>query len=133
MAIANTGGGYQFTDGNINEVIMGVQGAPQTATATATLTAAQITGGILVANPSTSAATYTLPTAAQVEAVVSNAKTNSSFDLAIVNLGTSSGALTISAGTGWTLVGSATVAITSSAQFIARKTGDSAWSLYRVA
>ena len=133
MPIANTGGGYQFTDGNINEVIMGVQGAPQTATATATLTAAQITGGILVANPSTSAATYTLPTAAQVEAVVSNAKTNSSFDLAIVNLGTSSGALTISAGTGWTLVGSATVAITSSAQFIARKTGDSAWSLYRVA
>jgi hypothetical protein len=133
MPIANTGGGYQFTDGNINEVIMGVQGAPQTATATATLTAAQVTGGILVANPSTSAATYTLPTAAQVEAVVSNAKTNSSFDLAIVNLGTSSGALTISAGTGWTLVGSATVAITSSAQFIARKTGDSAWSLYRVA
>jgi len=133
MPIANTGGGYQFTDGNINEVIMGVQSAPQTATATATLTAAQVTGGILVANPSTSAATYTLPTAAQVEAVVSNAKTNSSFDLAIVNLGTSSGALTISAGTGWTLVGSATVAITSSAQFIARKTGDSAWSLYRVA
>jgi len=133
MPIANTGGGYQFTDGNINEVIMGVQGAPQTATATATLTAAQVTGGILVANPSTSAATYTLPTAAQVEAVVSNAKTNSSFDLAIVNLGTSLGALTISAGTGWTLVGSATVAITSSAQFIARKTGDSAWSLYRVA
>ena len=133
MPIANTGGGYQFTDGNINEVIMGVQGAPQTATATATLTAAQVTGGILVANPSTSAATYTLPTAAQVEAVVSNAKTNSSFNLAIVNLGTSSGALTISAGTGWTLVGSATVAITSSAQFIARKTGDSAWSLYRVA
>lgn len=133
MPIPNSGGGYQYTDGNINEVIMGVQGAPQTATATATLTAAQITGGLLVANPSTSAATYTLPTVASVEQVVSNAKVNSSFDLSVVNLGTSLGALTISAGTGWTLVGSATVAITSSAQFTARKTGDGAWTLYRVA
>ena len=133
MARASVGGGYQTTDGNTSELILGVQAAPQTATATATLTAAQITGGLLVANPSASAATYTLPTVALTEAVVTNAKVDSTFELNIVNLGTSSGALTIAAGTGWTIVGSATVAITSSARYLARKTGAGAWTIYRVA
>lgn len=133
MALASVGGGYQTTDGNTSELTLGVQAAPQTATATATLTAAQITGGLLVANPSASAATYTLPTVALTEAVVTNAKVDSTFELNIVNLGTSSGALTIAAGTGWTIVGSATVAITSSARYLARKTGAGAWTIYRVA
>ena len=133
MALASVGGGYQTTDGNTSELTLGVQAAPQTATATATLTAAQITGGLLVANPSTSAATYTLPTVTATEAIVTNAKVDSTFELNIVNLGTSSGALTIAVGTGWTLVGSATVAITSSARFLARKTGAGAWTIYRVA
>ena len=133
MALASVGGGYQTTDGNTSELTLGVQAAPQTATATATLTAAQITGGLLVAHPSASAATYTLPTVALTEAVVTNAKVDSTFELNIVNLGTSSGALTIAAGTGWTIVGSATVAITSSARYLARKTGAGAWTIYRVA
>ena len=133
MALASVGGGYQTTDGNTSELILGVQAAPQTATATATLTAAQITGGLLVANPSASAATYTLPTVTATEAIVTNAKVDSTFELNIVNLGTSSGALTIAAGTGWTIVGSATVAITSSARYLARKTGAGAWTIYRVA
>lgn len=133
MALASVGGGYQTTDGNTSELTLGVQAAPQTATATATLTAAQITGGLLVANPSASAATYTLPTVTATEAIVTNAKVDSTFELNIVNLGTSSGALTIAAGTGWTIVGSATVAITSSARYLARKTGAGAWTIYRVA
>jgi hypothetical protein len=133
MALASVGGGYQTTDGNISELTLGVQAAPQTATATATLTVAQITGGLLVANPSASAASYTLPTTVATEAVVTNAKVDSTFELNIVNLGTSSGALTIVAGTGWTLVGSVTVAITSSARFLARRTGAGTWTLYRVA
>jgi len=112
---------------------LGVQAAPQTATATADLTVAQITGGLLVANPDTSAATYTLPTVVATEAVVTNAKVNSTFELNLVNLGTSSGALTVAAGTGWTIVGSVTVAITSSARYLARKTGAGTWTLYRVA
>jgi hypothetical protein len=37
MALASVGGGYQTTDGNISELTLGVQAAPQTATATATL------------------------------------------------------------------------------------------------
>lgn len=133
MALPNTGGGYQIGDGNIDEIKLGVTSDPQTATTTATLSAAQITGKLLVASPGTSAASYTLPTVALTEAVVTNAKVNSTFKLNIINLGTSSGALTIVAGTGWTIVGSATVAISTSAQFIARKTGATTWTLYRVA
>ena len=133
MALASVGGGYQTTDGNISELTLGVQAAPQTAGETATLTVAQLTGGLLVADPSTSAATYTLPTTVATEAVVTNAKVDSTFELNIVNLGTSSGALTVAVGTGWTLVGSATVAITSSARYLARKTGAGTWTIYRVA
>lgn len=137
MALPNTGGGFQVTDGNLSEQTIGVQASPQTATATATLTAAQVTGGILVGDPSTSAATYTLPTAASVDAVMTNAKVGSTFDLVIINLGTSSGVITVATNTGWTLVGMLTLPITtsagSSARFRARKTGDAAWTLYRIA
>ena len=133
MALPSIGGGYQIADGNINEIDFTNYDVPQTATSTATLTVAQLTGNILVANPSTTAASYTLPTVALLEAVLTQAKVGMAFELKIVNLGTSSGALTIVAGTGWTLVGSATVAITSSAQYLARKTGDGTWTLYTTA
>ena len=140
MALPNSGGGYQNTDGNTNEIVMGVQAAPQTATATATLTAAQITGGLLVGNPSTSAASYTLPTATLIDAVFTNAKVNSTFELKIINLGTSTGLITVVVGTGITAVGNLVVAITGSAagvsgaaQFLFRKTGDAAYTVYRTA
>ena len=140
MALPNSGGGYQFTDGNVNEIIMGVQGAPQTATATATLTVAQVTGGILVGSPSTTAASYTLPTATLIDAAFTNAKVNSTFELRVINLGTSTGLITVVVGTGITAVGNLVVAITGSAagvggaaQFLFRKTGDAAYTVYRVA
>lgn len=133
MALPSVGGGYQIGDGNRNEIFLGEMADPQTATSTATLTAAQITSGLLVANPSTSAASYTLPTGTLVDAVLTNAKIGSTFDLSIVNLGTSSGALTIVAGTGWTLVGSVTVAVSSSAQVLAYRTAANTYTLYRVA
>ena len=133
MAIPSVGGGFQIGDGNLNEIFLGEMADPQTATATATLTAAQVTGGMLVANPSTSAASYTLPTVALTEAVLTNAKVGSTFELALVNLGTSSGAVTVLVGTGWTIVGNAVVAVTSSARFLARKSDVGAWVLYRVA
>ena len=135
MALPNGAGGYQVGAGNRQETIMGAFAAPQTATSTATLTAAQITGGMLVANPSTSAATYTLPTAAAIDAVVTSAKVGSTFQLSIVNTGTSSGAVTLSMGTGITDGGNAAVAVavTSSALFVFRKTGDAAWTVYKAA
>lgn len=133
MPLPSVGGGFQIGDGNLNEIFLGEMADPQTATATATLTAAQVTGGVLVASPSTTAASYTLPTVALTEAVLTNAKVGSTFELALVNLGTSSGAVTVLVGTGWTIVGNAVVAVTSSARFLARKSDVSAWVLYRVA
>jgi hypothetical protein len=140
MALPNSGGGYQFTDGNTNEIVMGVQAAPQTATTTATLTAAQVTGGLLVGTAGTGAVSYTMPTAAAIDAVFTNAKVNSTFDLKVVNLGTSSGVITMIVGTGITAVGNLLIAITGSAagvggaaQFLFRKTGDAAYTVYRIA
>ena len=135
MALPSVGGGYQIGDGNVNEIQLLAAPAPQTATSTATLTAAQVTGEWLVANPSTSAATYTLPTAAALDAVLTNAKPGSTFDLFIVNTGTSSGAVTLALGTGITDGGNAlvAVAVTSSALFRFRKTGDAAYVVYKIA
>ena len=132
MSLGNVGNGELQGVADKAEIPLISQGDVQTSTSTATLTAAQVTGRLLVANPSTSAATYTLPTATLIDALVSNASTDQAFDLNIVNLGTSSGAITIAAGTGITLVGSATIAVTSSATLRFRKTGDAAYTVYRI-
>ena len=135
MALPNGSGGYQLGDGNRNEVVLGYSASPQTATATATLTAAQITGAILVANPSTSAATYTLPTGALIDAAVPSATVGSTFELSIVNIGTTSGTVTLSVtgATGVTDGGNAltAIAVTASSRFLFRKTGDATWVAYR--
>lgn len=140
MALPTIGGGQQIGDGNLNEVLLGFNAAPQTATATATLTVTQIINGFLVGSPSTTAASYTLPTAALIDATLTNAKVGSTFDLTIINLGTSTGLITVVVGTGITAVGNLVVAITGSsagvggaAQFKFRKTGDAAYTVYRVA
>jgi hypothetical protein len=140
MALPNSGGGYQFTDGNLNEIAMSTQATPQTATTTATLTAAQVTGGVLVGTAGTGAVSYTMPTAAAIDAVFTNAKVGSTFELTVINLGTSSGIITMVVGTGITAVGNLLIAITGSAagvgaagQFLFRKTGDAAYTVYRVA
>jgi hypothetical protein len=133
MPLPQVGGGYQYTDGNLSEVALSVQGAPGATTATSvTLSAADLTGGLYTSN-NTAAVAITLPTAALTDALLTNAKVNSAFELVIINLGSGSGAVTMTAGTGWTLVGSATVAVTTSARFLARKTGDAAYTLYRIA
>jgi hypothetical protein len=137
MALPNGAGGYQVGDGNLGEPIIGYQAAPLSVAATATLTAAQVTAGILlVGSGATAAQTYTLPSAALIDAAISSAKVGSTFDLAVVNLGTSSGtgALALGSGTGFTDGGNATVAvaITSSGLFRFRKSGDGAWAVYRV-
>jgi membrane-associated HD superfamily phosphohydrolase len=108
--------------------------------ATATLTTAQVLGGLLVVDPTTTASTLTLPTATAIDAVMTNMKTNSTFGLTVINIGTSTGLVTVAVGTGITAVGNLVVAITGSAagvggaaEFLFRKTGDAAYSVYRVA
>ena len=134
MALPNGAGGYQLGDGNLNEPVMGYAPVPATATVTATLTANQVLSGILLGSPGSSAASYTLPTVALLEDALSSAKVGSTFDLSVVNVdGSSSGVITLVAGTGWTIVGLATVVATAgTAQlFRARKTGTGTWTLYR--
>lgn len=134
MALPQSGGGYQVGDGNINEVVLGTQQYPvQTSGASATLTAAQVTGGLLVAGSGlTAAIAYTTPTGAQLDAAIPNAtKVGQSFELVIINLGTTSAIVTLTGGTGVTIVGLNTMAVSTSAFFEWVKTGDGAWTLYR--
>ena len=104
MALPNGAGGYQVGDGNLAEIQMNTQGSPATATVTATLTTTQLLNGIILGTPTTTAAAYTLPLATDLDAVVSSAKVNSSFDFVVVNTnGSGSGVITITTNTGWTI------------------------------
>jgi hypothetical protein len=129
MALSQVGGGYQFTDGNVSEATMVIQGTPATATTAATLTVAQLLSGIVVC--SSTPGTQTLPTVALLEATLTNSKVDAGFEVSFVN--TAGSTLTLATGTGWTIVGTLTAATVTSALFRARKTGDGAWTLYRIA
>ena len=143
MALPNGAGGYQVGDGNLNEPVIGYLPAPLTETGTSavTLTAAEVTGGILIANPGTTGTTYTMPIVVTsgattgVNDLVSSAKVGSTFNWVVINIGTTTGDITMAAGTGtgWTIVGSLTINDGTSASFVARKTSDTTWTLYRTA
>jgi hypothetical protein len=132
MALPNGAGGYQVGDGNVGEAQLIVQGAPTAVAAAATMTTAQLANGLFVFNGA--AGNLTLPTVALVETDISSAsKVNAAFDFIIINADAGSDAVTLATGTGWTIVGVAAVAAATSAQFRARKTGDGAWTAYRIA
>ena len=137
MAIPSVGGGYQFNDGNLNEVKVSVAAAPTTAVDSATLTAAQLTNGIILGSPTTTAA-YTLPLASDLDALLTNSKVGTVFDFRVINV-TGSGVITVTTNTGWTIGSSGsqglmTVAATAGTvrSFRARKTGDGTWALYAI-
>ena len=140
MALPSVGGGYQFNDGNLNELKVTVSAAPATATATATLTVAQLTNGLILGSPGSSAAAYTLPLAADVDAALTNAKVGTTFDFSVINVdGSGSGVITMTTNTGWSIgtsgsQGLMTVAATAGTvrRFRARRTGDAAWALYAI-
>lgn len=137
MALPNGAGGYQVGDGNLCQIQFFAQPAPATVAAgNATLTAAQLATKIILGSPGAAAAAYTLPTGALMDQAFPSMKANSAFDFSVVNVdGSASGVITMTAGTGWTVVGLATVVATAgTAQpFRARKTGDGTWTLYRIA
>ena len=140
MALPTVGGGYQYTDGNQNEVEFVPQPTPATASVTATLTVAQLAAGIITINQAGAAAcTLTLPTGALMDATFTNMQNNTAIDIAFINVSTVDAEdATIAVGTGWTLVGNVTVAansgvtVISSALFRARRTAAATWTLYRL-
>ena len=131
MALPNGSGGYQIGDGNLTEISFSNLTIPTALTATATLTVDVLAAGIVIYT-SASTGNLTLPTAALTVAAFSSAKVGSSFELALI--ATSTGVPTIVVGTGWSLASTSGAGVASkSVLFRAVKTGDAAYSLYRVA
>jgi hypothetical protein len=131
MALPNGSGGYQVGDGNLTQISFSNLTVPTALTATATLTVNDVAAGLVIYT-SSSTGNLTLPTAALTDAAFSSAKVGSSFELALI--ATSSGVPTIVVGTGWSLASTSGAGVASkSVLFRAVKTGDAAYSLYRVA
>ena len=137
MALPSVGGGYQIGDGNLNEPEIVTVPVPATATDSATLTSAQLTNGIIIGTPTTTAA-YTLPLASDLDAYLNNSKVGSAFDFRVINT-TTAGVITMTTNTGWTIGSSGsqglmTIAATAGTvrSFRARKTSDGAWALYAI-
>ena len=137
MALPSVGGGYQLGDGNLNEPEIVTVPAPATATDSATLTSAQLTNGILIGTPTTTAA-YTLPLASDLDAFLNNSKVGSAFDFRVINT-TTAGVITMTTNTGWTIGSSGsqglmTIAATAGTvrSFRARKSAEGAWALYAI-
>lgn len=116
-------------------------GTPAAKTTSATLTVAEVMGGIITANQGgAGAATYTTPTATLIEAAMPvGFALNDSFDLAVVNISTvAAETATIAGGSGVTVVGNPTVAANSATTTISngtfrfRKVSVGAWTVYRV-
>jgi len=141
MALSNGTGGYQIGDGNLGEVSFFNTDTPDALTgASVTITAANLAKGVCTMDPgSTSAGTYTFPTGALLDAAFPSLKVGSTFDCAFVNLGDDAGNdVTFGAGAGNTLVGNDVIqdALTktnnTSGVFRWRKTGDAAYTIYRI-
>ena len=134
-ALSQGTGGYQVGAGNLIEPLVIPQGAPAALTgATVTVTVGNLAAGIITVDPgSTSAGTYTFPTGALIDAAFPSMKVNSAFDVVVINLGDDNGNdVTFGAGAGNTIVGNAVVADSATATFRFRKTGTSAFSIYRI-
>lgn len=125
-------GGYQLGAGDLVETNMQVA-TVTSLTGDATLTAAQVAGGIISCNKGSDAGlTVTTPTAAALDTYFSSAKVGSTFELTITNNNNSgaSSTVTFSGGTGVTVVGTGTVARYGGSTYRFIKTGTAAYSAY---
>ena len=100
-------------------------------TATASLTSAQMISSRLFKVTSAAAVTLTTATAAEILTTMTGEAVGSTFEFTIVNVGSSVGIVTLAAGTGVTLVGLVTSAITTSSTFMGRVDSTTAITIYR--
>lgn len=142
MALSNGTGGYQIGDGNLGEISFYNTTAPTALSgATVTITAADLATGVCTMDSGgTDAGTYTFPTGALLDAAFPSLKVGSTFDCAFINIGdNAANDVTFGAGTGNTLVGNAEIqdSITKTSNtsgiFRFRRTGDAAYTIYRIA
>jgi hypothetical protein len=113
-------------------VLVTNQPAPNAQTASSTLTVANLLTRIITSTSATAVA-LTLPTGTLMDGGFASLATDISFDWSVINLGSALGAVTITAGTAHTIVGSDTVAVGASAQFRSRRTAAATWVSYRIA
>lgn len=141
MALPNGAGGYQVGDGNVGEVSFSNTSTPVALTgASVTITAENLAAGVCTMDAgSTSAGTYVFPTGALIDAAFPSLKVGSTFDCSFINIGDDAGNdVTFQAGSGNTLVGNDIIqdALTktnnTSGTFRFRKTGDAAYTIYRI-
>ena len=123
----------------VNGVIAGNTHTEKTTATTLTdaaeaMTATQVVanGGLLVCTP-TAARAKTIPTGTLTCAALNGYKVGDTFGVTFTNLAAATHALTVTAGTGATIVGSATVAAASSASFKVRVSATNTVVWYRVA
>lgn len=142
MALPNGAGGYQVGDGNLGEIAFFNTNAPTAlAGASVTITPADLAAGVCTMDSGgTDAGTYVFPTGALIDAAFPSLKVGSTFDCAFVNIGdNAANDVTFTAGAGNTLVGNDVIqdALTKTSNtsgiFRFRKTGDAAYTIYRIA
>lgn len=107
---------------------------PVEKTGDATLTIDELITGIITATKATAVA-FTLPTGALTDAGILGGAlaVDQAIAWTVINLGSSSGAVTLGVGDTHTIVGNAVVAISTSAQFLTRKTAANTFVTYRIA
>ena len=102
--------------------------------ATETLTAAMVvTNGGLLAGTPTATRAKTIPTGTLTCAALSGYAVGDTFEVNLINLTAATHALTVTAATGATIVGSATVSAATSATFSVRVSATNTVVWYRVA
>lgn len=128
MYVGISGGTVWYPGGSYR-----VQPTPTAKTADATLTIAELLTGVITVT-SASAVALTLPTGTLTDAGAAGGtlKVDQSFEFVVINLGSSSGAVTMTAGAGHTYVGAAVQAISTSARYRVRKTAANTYVTYRV-
>jgi hypothetical protein len=114
-------------------IVLMNQQTPTAVTATGTLTIANLLTQIITSTSAVAVA-LTLPTGTLSDAGVSGGTSavNTSFDWSIINTGSAVGDVTLVAGTGHTIVGSATVPVGTSGRFRSRKTATNTFVSYRI-
>jgi hypothetical protein len=106
------------------------QAAPVAVDTTATLTVGNLKTGIITSSTA-AAVTMTLPTGTDTQAGFSGTYDNMTFEWSVINTGATN-AVTIAAGTGHTIVGSATIAASNSGRFATRRTAANTFVTYRL-
>lgn len=125
-------GQNKFASANgVAQLLPIAQPTPTAKTGDATLTIAELLTGIVTATKATAVA-LTLPTGTLTDAGVGTMAIGQSFEWAVINLGSASGAVTMTNGTDHTYVGNATVAISTSARLRTAKTAANTFITYRV-